>query len=232
MTINPKLPDFNETVSLNESGAFAEGGNRLCFVHPQDARLCIKVSKPGAVKKARDAKPLYKRARSLSAFDDNMGEFKAYHQSAIRHPRVSQERLWAHLPRCYGWQNTSLGLGLVSDFYQNENGEAAASLEHLLINTDLLASYKKKLLEFSDYLRETGVLTKNILPHNLVLANDGRLKLIDGLGRLGFIPTVEWSEKARRNYIERRIKKMFLRVEWEFNGRERPWNEVEKKGRL
>ncbi len=33
-------------LQLKTEEAFAKGGNRLCFVHPQDPSLCVKVRRP------------------------------------------------------------------------------------------------------------------------------------------------------------------------------------------
>ncbi len=221
-----------KSVILTNELKFAEGGNRLCFRHPEKPDLCIKITRPGIAKTIRNRKSGLKSLRPLSDFDDNAVEYKAYQQSAILNPRVAHERLWQHLPRCYGWQETNLGRGLVSDYYSVRDRLPAETLENYLKNNGLDKFSKGALTDFEDYLLDVQILTKNILPHNLVIAKDGRLKLIDGLGRLGYLPIVEHVGFARQRYVKRRIEKMWLRAKWEASSKRSTWTEVEKRGKM
>ena len=38
-------------INLQGVRPFAEGGNRICYVHPNDKNLCLKITKPEVVKK-------------------------------------------------------------------------------------------------------------------------------------------------------------------------------------
>ena len=40
-------------ISLEEVKPFAEGGNRVCYIHPNNKSMCLKISKPEVVKKMR-----------------------------------------------------------------------------------------------------------------------------------------------------------------------------------
>ena len=40
-------------INLEGVRPFAEGGNRFCYVHPDNKNLCLKISKPEVVKKMR-----------------------------------------------------------------------------------------------------------------------------------------------------------------------------------
>ncbi len=226
------LPISEEVLDLTSDDKFAEGGNRFCYRHPHREDLCVKITRPGRPDAIREKKSGLKRLRPLAAFDDNKVEFKAYQQSAIVKPRIDKVYLWQHLPKCYGWQRTSLGLGLVTDLYADTKGEPAKTLEHYLQNKGLDGFSKQILWEFEAYLLDARILTKNILPHNLVIAGDGRLKLIDGLGRLGYLPFVEYFGFAREAYVRRRVRKMWLRAEWEASDKASTWTEVENRGRV
>ena len=51
-------------ISLEEVKPFAEGGNRVCYIHPNNKSMCLKISKPEVVKKMRSNAPWYKKLRS------------------------------------------------------------------------------------------------------------------------------------------------------------------------
>ena len=216
-----------DTVYLQNIAPFAEGGNRLCYIHPDNSSHCIKVNRPNIAAITRASKPFYKRLRPLTDFDDNYREYEAYQQRAVK---VGTARVWDHLPRCYGWQETDIGPGLVSDYYTNKNGTTADTLEKHLHTHGLTRDTLASLEQFAAWLRDTSILTKNILPHNLVFAPNGHLMLIDGLGLLDYIPIRQHVKSLAQNYIEQRIKRMYLRAEWEVSDKSTGWRKVEKQG--
>ena len=65
-------------IDLDGLTPFAEGGNRKCFIHPDNSDRCLKVIHPGLLQKIRNNKPWYKRFRSLESFDDNLREELAW----------------------------------------------------------------------------------------------------------------------------------------------------------
>ena len=70
------------------------------------------------------------------------------------------------------------------------------------------------------------MLTKNIIPHNVVIKKDNGLlilKIIDGLGSKSFIPLPEYSKFFAKIYVERRIKLMWSRIHWDLTGRVGNW---------
>lgn len=221
----------NETVTLSSQEPFAVGGNRYCFRYPGKTELCIKVNQPGRAEDVRKRSPLYKKIRRVASFDDNVQEYRAYQQRAIRN---ADEVVWSHLSRCHGWINTDIGIGLVSDFFADNNNEPAMTLEVYLKQFGLTKEIENCIQQFSEYLRSTLLLTKNLLPHNIVVEFEddkpNRLVIIDGLGIVGFFAFAKLSKSIARGYVEKRIKKMLLRVSWEAGGRKQLWKDVEKRG--
>ena len=47
-------------IILSDASPFAEGGNRKCFVHPDNPNRCLKVVHPGLLEKIKKNKPWYK----------------------------------------------------------------------------------------------------------------------------------------------------------------------------
>ena len=209
-------------ISLEEVKPFAEGGNRVCYIHPDNKNLCLKISKPEVVKKMRSNAPWYKKLRSEKSFDDNYREESAYHQRAIKE---NPQKIWRHLAKWYEFVETSKGLASCTELITN-NDKVALNLEEYLFSKGRTSEIDKALKEFEIFLKETKLLTKNIIPHNLaVKENDSELtlKIIDGLGCMSFIPLPEISNTFADRYIKRRIELMYSRIEWDLSGRKGSW---------
>lgn len=215
----------DDTLQLSRYAPFAEGGNRLCYVHPDDRALCIKIVKEGSIAAFRARRSFIRNLRGDAYFDDNVQEYRAYQQAAIRN---NAPQIYEHIPKCYGWQNTDMGMGLVLDYYAYEDGSTCINLEAYLHENGLTDDIKAKVDELADFLRTTQILTKNILPHNVVIAADGKLKIIDGLGFSSDFNVIRVSKLARRASIERRVRRMYLRLDWEVSAKNKSWLSTEK----
>ena len=209
-------------ISLEEVKPFAEGGNRVCYIHPDNKSLCLKISKPEVAKKMRLNAPWYKKLRPERSFDDNYREKSAYQQRAIKE---NPQKIWRHLAKWYEFVETSKGLASCTELITN-NDEVALNLEEYLFSKGRTTEIDEALKEFEIFLKETKLLTKNIIPHNLaVKENDSglTLKIIDGLGCMSFIPLPEISNSFADRYIKRRVKLMYSRIEWDLSGRKGSW---------
>ena len=209
-------------ISLEEVKPFAEGGNRVCYIHPDNKNLCLKISKSEVVKKMRSNAPWYKKLRSEKSFDDNYREERAYQQRAIK---KNPQKIWKHLAKWYEFVETSKGLASCTELITN-NDKIALNLEEYLFSKGRTKEIDKALKEFEIFLKETKLLTKNIIPHNLAVKEDDyglTLKIIDGLGSMSFIPLPEISNALANRYIKRRIELMYLRIEWDLSGRKGSW---------
>ena len=209
-------------ISLEEVKPFAEGGNRVCYIHPDNKNLCLKISKSEVVKKMRSNAPWYKKLRSENSFDDNYREERAYQQRAIK---KNPQKIWKHLAKWYEFVETSKGLASCTELITN-NDKIALNLEEYLFSKGRTKEIDKALKEFEIFLKETKLLTKNIIPHNLAVKEDDyglTLKIIDGLGSMSFIPLPEISNALANRYIKRRIELMYSRIEWDLSGRKGSW---------
>ena len=209
-------------INLQGIRPFAEGGNRICYIHPDDKTLCLKISKPEVVKKMRQNAPWYKKLRPEKSFDDNFREERAYQQKAIKE---NPQKIWNHLAKWYAFVETNKGLASCTELITN-NDEVALNLEEYLFSKGRTSEIEKALKEFEIFLKETKLLTKNIIPHNLAVKEDDyglSLKIIDGLGCMSFIPLPEISNTFANRYIERRIELMYSRIEWDLSGRKGSW---------
>ena len=209
-------------INLTNAIPFAEGGNRKCFVHPEDKNKCVKVINAESFDKRINNLPWYKRFKDNSAFDDNLKEEKGY----LQHALIDQDsKKWKHIAKWYGIVETTIGPGAVTELIRN-NGEIAITLEQYLFKDGLTPEVKLAIENFHDWLRETLVLTKNLIPHNLVLKIDNGeiiIKIIDGLGSKSFIPLPNKSNFFAKQYVERRIQLMWSRINWDLSGRKGNW---------
>ena len=209
-------------IDLSNATPFAEGGNRKCFVHPNNKDRCLKVIHPGIVEKIKKSKPWYKKLRSSDSFDDNLREQAAYNQKALKN---QNQDVWIHLAKWYGMTETSIGMASETELVKNGE-EIAETLESYLFREGLTDEINEAIEDFHTWLRKHLVFTKNLIPHNLVLYKiDNKLiiKIIDGLGSQAFIPLPNYSNFFARRYIERRIELMWSRIHWDLSGRRGNW---------
>ena len=209
-------------IDLSNATPFAEGGNRKCFVHPNNKDRCLKVVHPGLLEKIKKNKPWYKKLRSSDSFDDNLREQAAYNQKALKN---KNQDVWIHLAKWYGMTETSIGMASETELVKNGE-EIAETLESYLFREGLTGEINEAIENFHTWLRKHLIFTKNLIPHNLVLyEKDNKIiiKIIDGLGSQAFIPLPNYSNFFARRYIERRIELMWSRIHWDLSGRKGNW---------
>ncbi len=209
-------------INLEGMIPFAVGGNRLCFVHPNNPDRCLKVIHPGSLKKIRKNKSWYKRLRSLESFDDNLREQKAYNQKALK---TVDPDIWLHLAKWYGMIETNIGMASETELITNGD-DIAETLEVYLFREGITNEIKLAIEEFHTWLEKHLVLTKNLIPHNLVISRRDKkiiIKIVDGLGSQAFIPLPNYSSFFAKRYVKRRIQHMWNRIHWDLSGRKGNW---------
>ncbi|MEW5248366.1 YrbL family protein [Microbulbifer sp. 2201CG32-9] len=219
-------------IDLSDQQPFASGGNRHCYRHPLEPTKCVKVMRAGRIAELRARAPWYKRLTGSARFDDNLREQAGYSQRALRN-QGPDSRVWHHLARWYGLQQSTQGRAAVTQLILDEKGRPAPTLERYLQKHGLDAPIRAALERFAQWLVETGVLTKNILPHNLVVQmrqGTPELVVIDGLGRSSQLLFPEWLGISKRHYIRRRIQRMWRRIHWEVSDKRLTWKEAEHRG--
>jgi hypothetical protein len=210
-------------INLDGVSTFAKGGNRRCYVSPINSKRCLKVLHENLLDKLKENSAWYKRLGNNAGLDDNLRERDAYNQRAISSPINSS--VWNHLAKWYGMIETNLGPASETELILND-GEIAETLETYLFREGLTPEIQEALKTFETWLRTHLVLTKNIIPHNVVIKKENSsliLVIIDGLGCKSFIPLPKYSRFFARIYVERRIKLMWSRIHWDLGGRIGDW---------
>ncbi len=191
-------------IELNDSLIFAEGGRRVCFVHPDDPGRCVKtLSENGDPLRRRNSAVWYKRLRPLSMFDDNLRELESFRELDAKGGAV-----WQHFPRCYGIQPTSRGDGIVCDLIRDDGGTVSRSLRQFVAAEGKTRELHRALADFFAFLRDRTVLTRDILDHNLLVQRAGgslRVVMIDGFGSSELIPVSKLFPMVGKRKVERKV---------------------------
>lgn len=220
-------------IDLSESTPFASGSNRHCYRHPDHPDRCLKLIRRENIEARYQRQPAAKKLLGKQRLDDNLQELTAHLQSAIQRPlRQGKEALvWAHLPRFFGQTVTAQGVANESELMMAVDGRPAETFEHYLQRVGFDELAESLVQEFTVWLRDTGILTRNLLPHNLVLGvrdNRTRLVLVDGLGAPAIPSLLSASAHWRLHYLDRRIRRFYKRIEWETSGRNQPWEQSQR----
>ncbi len=208
-------------IDLGNAIPFAQGGNRKCFIHPQDSSKCIKVIDQESYSNRLKNLPWHKKIRGKMSFNDNHEEANAI-SKIIKNVDQSS---WKHVANILDLLKPVWSEGLVTELIKNE-GEIAETLEDYLFKFGLTEEIKESIHVFEKWLLDNLILTKNIIPHNLVIKNDGNelvIKIIDGLGSKAFIPLPEYFNFFAKRYVKRRIELMWSRINWDLSGRKGDW---------
>lgn len=198
----------SETIQLHPQEPFSKGGNRLCFVHPDDPNRCLKVfQERGRPKQRRVRKGLLGYFRPLSAFDENLQEFQAL---SIFHHRYPVE-ITRHLPMTYGLVKTDLGLAHAMELIRDNDGKISQTLEQYIWEHGLDEPLISALKDFKSDWGQCSPNTRDLLPHNLLVRKQDvfTLFLIDGYGRHKRYQRV----RIKNASAQRRIARLEGRIE-------------------
>ncbi|HVL02422.1 MAG TPA: YrbL family protein [Dongiaceae bacterium] len=205
------------TLTLQTLEPFARGGNRLCFVHPDFPDRVIKVRRPDfSLEERRRRKGFPKNLRPLSSFDDSAEENRV--MRAL--DQQFGEPLYQHVSRCYGFEDSDMGPGLVSELVRDASGRIAHTLKQYIWENGYDDNARAAVTAFCAHWESLGVPSRDLLLHNLVAQCNAqgiitRLVVIDGLGSAGvipprFLPINYLRYKARRKItdLHQRIKQL------------------------
>jgi hypothetical protein len=221
-------------LNLDGLTPFAQGYNRFCFIHPKDPNVCLKVIRPENIELRFHRQSVLKKCLGRKRLNDNRQEMAAYRQSAIKSLVAAGEPcpVWNHLPEFFGSVSTSMGPANASELIRCADGIIAPTLEDLLKKSGYTQPLKDAVNRFTLWLKIHGILTRNLLPHNLVISDrSGTLELflVDGLGAPQVQNQMARMTRWRNNYISRKNQRFEQRILWEAQGRNTSWEDFQKK---
>ncbi|GAA5524472.1 uncharacterized protein YrbL [Microbulbifer aestuariivivens] len=201
-------------IRLSGQQPFAQGGNRLCYVHPADADRCIKVRRPDfTLADRRRKKGFPKSLKPLSSFDDNREEARVMESLEKRYG----DRVFQHVSRCFGFVDTDMGVGLVSEMIRDANGKISQTLKKVIWDEGFTAECRQAVEALTQFWLDNLVPSRQLLLHNIVVQRDSRgaierLVVIDGLGSAGLLPSPLLPSFIQRRKIKKKIGVMHGRI--------------------
>lgn len=220
-------------LSLAGIEPFGVGGRRKCYVHPLDPSKCVKVLRQDDKRTRRHKKSRLIPSSIRREHDNNEDERIVLERIEKRLGHEMRE----HLPKCYGYHPTDEGPGLVLDLVRDADGKISRTLRELFTEGFEPKQFRQAFDEFSAFLLQNRILTRNLHDHNLVASHreDGswKLYLIDGVGDPAWLPLARWSKSLARKKVRKRIDAAWPRFEafWQAGGvtekmrRESTWDQ-------
>lgn len=153
------------TLSLAGLEPFAMGSKRLCYVHPDDADLCVKV---------------------LSRTDDKRGhaEQRLEIEDYALLKKLESGAVFDHIPVMEGIVGTDMGVGIVSRLCRDADGRISRNLGKLILEQGLTPAIVGAIDVLKQWQYEQRLLTRDTGPHNVVAVYLGKeewkLVIIEG----------------------------------------------------
>ena len=202
------------TLQLKMVKPFAQGGNRLCFVHPQNRERCIKVRRPDfTLADCRRKKGFPKNLRPLAYFDDNRKEYRVIQQLQ----RSVGPSIFDHVYRCFGFVDTDLGPGLETELIRDADGLISLSLKQFLWEFGYTEPCRQAIEQLTAFWQGEKVPSRDLLTHNIVvqMGRQGaisRLVAIDGLGSPTLVPFRWLPQKIQVKRVATRLQRFESRL--------------------
>ncbi len=205
------------TMLLSAEQPFARGGNRLCFVDPDDASRCIKVRRPDfSLVELRRKKGFPKNLKPLSSFDDSLEEYRVMSSFQHHYPAA----IFAHVSRCYGFVDTDMGRGLASELIRDSDGRISITLKQYIWERDYPEDCRAAVAQLCHHWLEYRVPSRDVLLHNIVVQRDvsgvgekiRRLVVIDGLGSANLVPPHWLPNAVQRRKAQRKMDNLQQRI--------------------
>ena len=187
-------------IKLSPELLLGEGRDRLCFRHPDDACLCIKVAKKTEKQTRRE---------------------KRYFTYLMANPAKDCSQL-----SCYrGDVQTDQGIGALFDRVTNADGSDCLTLRQAIEAGQLSRAEVIELTQqFKTYLWNNAICVRDISTNNLMVRHDQnqqkQLLMIDGVSNPGVNPlTIYWPWLARHylqkswHSLEQKIERAFSTLE-------------------
>lgn len=206
------------TLRLGGQQPFARGGNRLCFIDPGEPARCVKVRRPDfTLEDVRRKKGFPKNLKPLSSFDDSLEEYQVMRSFQQHYP----DGIFDHVSRCYGFVDTDMGRGLVSELIRDSDGRISITLKQYVWERGYSEDCQRAVQQLCEHWLRYCVPSRDLLVHNVVVQRDyqeseeaiRRLVVIDGLGSGNLVP-MHWQPLwLQRSKTQRKVDNFHHRIE-------------------
>ena len=198
--MGPLLSNLPHMLNLTAELLFGQGRKRACYHHPEREDVCVKVDLvPSAL------------ANKEAAIE------VAAHQRVIARGQQS-----ASLSLYLGLEESNLGRADLFQLVRENDGSLSPTLRSCKeeLNEDSLRSL---LREFYESCYTNDYVIGDLHSQNLLVQNNERLVLVDGLGAVDFLPIYYLSKKLRRMKLNRKMRKLCRRLGLEYEQENSFW---------
>ena len=169
------------------------GKERMCFVHPEDPRLAIKIPREKVSQQSQREIKFYRKLKKRGGVHDR------------------------HIPKFHGLCETNRGVGIVVDLIRNYDGEIARPLDWYLAQGYPIEEFEPSLEELKQsFLQNLIVFNHDMIIGNLLVqklsASKVRIVAIDGLGDAVALDWLDIFPFLVRRKIERRWQRFMERL--------------------
>jgi len=212
----------NNMIFLKGQVPIGAGQDRVVFLDPSHQGRCVKITR---INFKRDFKPVgfnetvywLSRAGQTKYFDFNYVDVRYAQSLAKRKSPYS----FTHIPFCYGYVETDLGVGVAWDYITNDDGSSCKSLKDYDDNPHILGEKEKQLLwqgleSFFAWQIQQNIMLREMAYSNTLVREekDGTFKLyhIDAIGCADLIPLAKYSELVARLRIRSKVRRFRKRM--------------------
>jgi len=174
-------------IDLSRATFIGKGRNKQCYVFPTDSSRCIKVSNEGA-----NPKELKKELREYKRLSK---------RKAPRHSKL-------FIPKYYGSEETSLGMGHIYDRLVKDNGDSYSTLrEYILAHNPAAKERDEILLEIFEGIYQSGAIISELNSDNILILDiqPWKFALVDGFGEGASIKLTELHPHFARQKFKRKF---------------------------
>jgi hypothetical protein len=187
-----------DKIILNNDLLLARGGERFCFIHPEDKLKIIKILNP-----------------ELKTHNQQNELEYTYYEYLYSNHKIED---LLNIAQCFGWVNTNYGKGLMFQRILDFDGEQSKYFRYYLRNNLLSKQQEEYLLnDLKFFLEKNLILFIDVSTVNLFCKrtseNDYKLVIFDGLGarRKGIKLTFYMKSRLFSKYkIKKQWKKFLL----------------------
>ncbi len=127
------------------------------------------------------------------------------------------EIIFSHVYRCYGFVETDLGPGLLTEMIRDHDGRVSVSLKQYLWESGYHQGCQDAVRDLTAFWLEHLIPSRDLLTHNIVVQCAGpdqisRLVVVDGLGASTLIPFSCLPPIFKRKRVETRIKRLNAKI--------------------
>jgi len=169
------------------------GKERMCFVHPEDPRLAIKISTGGVDEQSKREIRFYRKLQKRGGVDNR------------------------HIPGFHGLCETNRGRGIVVDLVRDYDGQISRPLNWYLAQGFPIEEFEPHLEELKrSFLEQLIIFNHDLTVGNILVQKTSaarfRMVAIDGLGDVVALDWLDYFPFLVRRKIRRRWQRFMARL--------------------